>query len=192
MHALGWRLTRGARYKRPVLPRRVGLAFLAITTLLLIWNLWAFVRNQTGAEFTDEDKLAVRPRSIAAAAKLHSMGVVNTTFATYHSMRARLRGKHLLVPPDMAEHKFALERLARLTVEVSPTRLELPAAVTQRIFDEESNQLWALGDGTFTGAVIDPATERYALVWCYGDNGLQVLIPEDRYRRELAAIAGQR
>jgi hypothetical protein len=163
--------------------------FLTISTLLLVWNLWAFARNQTGRAFGPDDKLAVRPRSIAGTAKQHGMGVVNTTFATYHSMRDRIRGAHLLMSPDLVDHKFALEHVARLTVEVSPTRIELPADVTQRIFDQETNQLWSLGDGTYTGAVLDPATDRYVLVWCYGDNGLQIVIPEDRYRRELAAIA---
>ena len=169
--------------------QRVGLAFLVISALLLLSNVRAFVRNQTGAEFTNDDKLEVRPRSIAVVAKQHLMSVVNTTFATYHAMRLHLRGKHLRLPADMAGSKFMLERAAQVAVEVAPTRLELPREVAQHIFDSETNELWAFAPGTFTGALLDRSTQRYVVVWRRGDNGLQVVIPEDRYQRELASIA---
>jgi len=168
--------------------RAVGLAFVVVASLLFADNLVVFLRNQSGAEFTNDDKLQIRPRSIARVAKANLMPVVNTTFATYHLIREQIGGKHLLIPADLAEHRFGLERVARVSVDVAPKRLELPADVVQRIFDGETNHLWAFGPGTFTGAVLSRSATRYVVVWRAGDNGLQIAIPEERYKRELDAI----
>lgn len=169
--------------------RRVGLAFVILTSLLLADNIVVFVRNQTGNEFTNDDKLQVRPRSIAKVAKANLMTVVNTTFATYHLIREQIAGKHLLIPADLADHRFELERIGRVSVEIAPTRIELPRELVQRIFDGETTHLWAFGGGTFTGAVLRRSVDRYVVVWRAGDNGLQIVIPEERYRSELDALA---
>jgi hypothetical protein len=167
----------------------VRAAFVAITAIVVAWNLIVFYSNQTGDEFMQDDKLAVRPRSLATMAQRNTMSVVNTSFYTYHSMRDRIGGAHLLIPSDVAAHRFELERVARLDVEVAPTRLELPREVAQDIFDHETNQLWAIAPGTYTGAVLEPGATRYVMVWRHGDNGLQIVLSEARYRRELDAIA---
>jgi hypothetical protein len=167
----------------------LGRVFVVGATLLLADNIVVFVQNQTGTEFTDDDRLQIRPRSIAKVAKASHMTIVNTTFATYHLMREQIAGKHLLVPVDLADHRFGLERVARVSLEVAPTRLELPREVAQRIFDGETTHLWAFEPGTFTGAVLSRSASRYVLVWRAGDDGVQVVISEERYKRELDALA---
>jgi hypothetical protein len=167
--------------------RWLARGVIAAMALLAGWHLWVFDSNQHDPDFIADDKLDVRPRTLSRVARRNLMSVVNTSFATYHAMREMIPGAHLLIPSDLAAHQFELERVGRLDVEVAPTRLELPRQRVQDIFDHETNELWAMGPGTFTGAVLVPGATRYVLVWRPGDNGLQIIITESRYHSELAA-----
>lgn len=165
--------------------QRVGRGFITIVAGLLAFNVFVLIRNQLDHRFTEPDRFAIRPRSIALSARQNTMQTVKTTFAAYHTMRNRLGGTHLLLPARLEAHKFALERVSRLEVELGPTLIVLPSAVVQRLFDVATD-VWSMEPENLTGAIIEPGATRYVLVLRPEDFGLMVIITEERYQRERA------
>ncbi|MBC7976700.1 MAG: hypothetical protein H7138_17135 [Myxococcales bacterium] len=167
--------------------RLVGIAFVVIIAGLLLFNGYALQRNQTSGQFTEADEFHVRPRSIALVARQNTMETVNTTFAAYHTLRNRIGGKHLVLPARLEAHKFSLERISRLEVELGPTYIQLPTPVVERIF-AEATEVLAMEPRNLTGILVEPGATRYVLVLRPEDFGLMVIVPEARYQRERAAV----
>ena len=166
-----------------------GIVFVTIIVQLALWNAWVIKRNQT--LFEPHDRLAIRPKSIEAVALEQPMFVVRTTYVTYHRLARHYAGKTLVIAQQRAAHRFALERLSRLVVEVVPEPMRLPPAVMERLVKTQLAATWELDSGTALGIIAaDESVERFVLVE-REDRLLELLMPESLYKQELAALASR-
>jgi hypothetical protein len=162
----------------------------AVIALLLAWNVAAIVRNQH--RLGPAGALRVQSRSLATVASQDPMETVRYTFATYYRLRV-LAGATLVVPEWLAAHRFHLERVSRLRVEVVPERLALTAEAAERLAPEVDGW-WSLDSGSplavIFGGAADPAGERYVMVERTG-GGQFLILPETLFRQERARGPGQ-
>jgi len=174
------------------LPQWLGVAFLVITSLLLAWNVHVVLRNQR--TFAPDDLPKVRSHYILTLAAKDRMDLVKHTVATYQRLRL-LAGKTLVVSKRLQHHRFYLERVARLHVEIVPERLALPDPVTDRLIKTRVSISWRLGigipidsSGLPLGLIIEPDATRYVLME-RGGGGSYLILPESLYLRERDAAA---
>ncbi len=157
-----------------------AITFATGMVLLLGWNLWVIARNQRA--YGPRDRPHVVPRDIAAVAILNSYEGVWATFRWYYQLRALGAGTTIVVEPEMARHRFYLEEVSRLRVEVAPA----PTIVEQTLIDHVHDGLRAMVDGARSCVIATaPGATRY-LTARTPDFKSYMIVTEARYRQELA------
>ena len=154
---------------------------------LASWNVYAFQRNQ--ATFNPDQIITPRSRQIEVLATESSMTVVRHTFASYYRIARRFTGKTFVIGDDHLSHRFSLERMARVIVEVVPGRPTLPDDVFERLVPRYLTFSWHLTSRTPLGVIISEQATRYVLV-SREDRTVDLLLPESLYARERAAFTG--
>jgi hypothetical protein len=152
-----------------------------VIALLFAWNVYAAIRNQRlhGPQGSPRP----RSRNIATVAAQHPMPVIRHTFALYYRLRM-LAGKTLVVPEWLGAHRFHLERVSRLRVELVPEALALSVEATDRLAPE-IDRWWALDSGSPLAVILGDDVDRYVLVERAGREWY-LMLPEAMYRQELA------
>jgi hypothetical protein len=121
------------------------------------------------------DRFKMRPRNIAAVAD-DSWINMSHYFPTYHRLRM-LAGKTVRIDArEENKHRFYLERLSRLLIEVAPEPLEVPVDTQTRLKGRITRSWW-LGKPKLH-IVVDPAAPRYVLA--HGGDAM-FLLPESLY-----------
>jgi hypothetical protein len=161
---------------KPAIARAVGVGFVVVLLGLLAWNIHMIPRNQK--HLFKVDRFGVHPRSVSLLADRQKWAFVRQRFPTYHRLRL-LAGKTVVIDERRLSHRFFLERLSRLRIEVSPVRLELPADAEQRLA-AQVDRWWYLGIDMPFQVVLDDAATRYVLAERVG-GGLLFLVPESLY-----------
>lgn len=165
----------------------IGWLFVLALFCLASWNVYAFLRNQV--EFPPDQRVTLRSRELEVLAAQNSMAVVSHTFATYHRIARRFAGKTFVLGDDHAGHRFSLERMARVNVEVVPGRLTLPDDAFERLIPSSLTYTWHLRVRTPLGVILSEQATRYVLV-SREDRKTDLLMPEPLYERERTAASG--
>jgi hypothetical protein len=163
-----------------------GFVFLIVVGVLVPWNLHVIHRNQS--LFGPNDQLMVRSKSIETVAAENPFHAIRTTFTTYHRLARRFAGKTLVIPAKRAAHRFALERLSRLAIEVVLQPMTLPGHIVDRLVETQLVFSWELDAGRPLGVIMDDVSTRYVLAE-RDDQRVEILLPESLYLRERAALA---
>jgi len=165
------------------------IGWLFVLTLLghASWNVYAFQRNQV--EFPPDQIVRPRSRQLEVLAAESSMTVVRHTFASYHRIARRFAGKTFVIGDDHLPHRFSLERMARVNVEVVSGRLTLPDDVFARLVPRALTYSWHLTSRTPLGVILSEHETRYVLV-SREDRKVDLLMPESLYTHERATSAG--
>jgi hypothetical protein len=159
------------------------MIFVVIMAELLGWNLYVDWRNQR--EYVKEDKPRLMPRDIGKVAARNNYGPVRNTFSFYYRLRM-LNGATLVLPPLMAGHRFYMERVSRLRIEVAPAATILDQAEVDRIMPHVNAEA-QLEDPTHVVFVLEPGATRYVVAEKSG-GGLLLIVPP----ATLATLQAQR
>jgi hypothetical protein len=172
---------------RPRLARAVGIGFVLVLVLMLAWN----VRNvpDMQKQVFRVDRFKMRPRNIAAVAD-DSWKNMSHYMPSYHRLRI-LAGKTVRIDArEVKAHRFYLERLSRLHLELASEPLDLPEDTEERLAGQIVRSWW-LGKPRLK-LVIDPAAPRYVLAHGGPEGKVLFLLPEPLFqslRTQAAAAA---
>jgi hypothetical protein len=151
--------------------------FVVACVALVGWNAYAFVRNQR--ELDPADVIAPRSTAIDQLAAENPMVYVHSS-ATMYRLR-RFAGKTIVISERRRWHRYLLERVARMKVEVTPDPLHVARAVSDRIVAERIQFSWDLDAGKPVGVVVADGADRYVLAE-RDDDQIFLLLPEAVYR----------
>jgi hypothetical protein len=171
-----------------VSPRRAPwptIAFAVVLAQLLAWNVWVIVRNQRA--YGPHEGPHVVPRDISRLTQFHPWDQVWATYGWYYLIRKLGTGTTLVVTPEMEGHRFYVEELSRLHLEVDRSPLVVTPAFIERIKPDE---IGMLDEHRPCRIVIEPGATRYRVVRTH-DYALYLVLPEARYQRERAAFQAE-
>jgi hypothetical protein len=166
-----------AEGRRPAWPAAV----FAVTMVgLLGWNVWLIARNQT--IYAEHDRPGVSPRDISKNAQYNAWDQVWATYRFYYSLRRLGAGTTLVVPSEMEGHRFYVEELSRLELEVT----EAPSFVEDPLMEHIQPTERTMLDGQRPCLIVlEPGATRYITVRTKDFRTYAILTPA-RYERELA------
>jgi hypothetical protein len=159
---------------------RAAIVLVALLGVLIAVNGFTWWRTQR--DFVPEDRPRLVPRNIALVAALNNYDPVRTTFHMYYGLR-ELRGATLVIPEAMRGHRFLLEEVSRLRVEVvAGDPPALANDVLDRLrYDHQVTRTLHLDGSSWLDVVIRRDARRYLLTRT-ADGQFFVILPDELYQ----------
>lgn len=166
--------------------QRIATAFAVLLGLVIAVDAVVLVVNQL--TLPPETRRGVRPRSIAELARTASNDRVSGMFAVWYLIGERIPGARVRLSIAHKVHRWGLEKVGRVEVELSAEPIELSRADAERLAAraDASGQFYVSSRLRPIQFVFEPGERNYVIAATPGGKML-LLVPERTW-----AEAGER